>query len=41
MEFLIASGVITLFMFGMAIWAVRADKRDEEREKQAAHDGHS
>ena len=36
MEFLIAAGGMTLIMFGIAIWALRADKRDEERERQQA-----
>ncbi len=36
MEFLIGVGAMTLFMIGLAIWAVRADKKDKEREQQHA-----
>lgn len=31
MMFLIGVGSITLFMLGMAVWAVRADKKDKEQ----------
>ncbi len=41
MEFLLACGFAMLFAIVGTIWVLYLDKRDKQREQQAARDGHS